>query len=286
MAKKITIINPHGFCLGVDRAIKLAKNTAINYPNKTYLLGEIVHNQFVVKDLENNFKIKTVFSLKEIPKGSAVIIRAHGSSPQTFLEANSLGLTIIDATCPLVSKVHQDVKKLASENKKILYIASDLNHDEAVGVQSEAPRSIILTTLKDLSNLEIKNPQDTFVVTQTTLSVFETEKELAILKQKYPQITIQPHICDATTQRQKSVAKIAKESDILIIVGSKTSSNSKRLVEVGQTIGVKSFIVESSLDLQPEWFTGTNQIAVSSGASTPENLLYDVIKQIKIILFK
>ncbi|MEI8067549.1 MAG: 4-hydroxy-3-methylbut-2-enyl diphosphate reductase [Candidatus Shapirobacteria bacterium] len=280
MAKKIIVANPHGFCLGVTRAVNLAKDTAKKYPKQTYLLGEIVHNQFVVKDLKDNYGIFTVNSLQEIPAGSAVIIRAHGASPQSFSEAKSLGLNIIDATCPLVSKVHQDVKKIASENKHIIYVASDLDHDEAISVQSQAPKNITLITLKDLSNLEIKNPQDTIVITQTTLSIFETQKELEKIKQKYPQIIIQPHICDATTQRQKAISKIAKESDILIIVGSKNSSNSKRLFELGESLGVKSFIIESASDLQPSYFEGVNKIAISSGASTPENLLNEVIKKI------
>lgn len=283
MSKKITIINPHGFCSGVSRAIKLAQDAAQKYPQKTYLLGEIVHNQFVVNDLEKNFGIKTVNSIKDIPNDSVIIIRAHGAAPEVYKKALEKKLTIIDATCPLVTKVHQDVKKLISENKDIIYITSDINHDEAVGVYAQAPQNITLTTLKDINNLEINNPQNTVIITQTTLSIFETKKALNLIKQKYPQITIQPHICFATTERQEAVVKAAEKSDLIIIVGSLISSNSKRLVEVAQSVGITSHIVETADDLKPDWFKGTDKIAVSSGASTPENLLNEVIEKIKNI---
>lgn len=281
MPRKITIINPHGFCFGVSRAITLVKDTAKKYPQKTYLLGEIVHNQYVVDDLEKNYGVQTVSSIEDIPDNSVIIIRAHGTTPETYKKAQEKKLIIVDATCPIVTQVHQLVKKLASENKEIIYIASDMNHDEAIGVLSQAPQSIILTTLKDINNLEIKNPQNTFVITQTTLSIFETQKAFDLLKQKYPQIFIQPHICSATFERQKAIMNVPKDSEIIIIVGSKTSSNSQRLFEVAQSVCKKAFIVETASDLDPKWFQNINNIAISSGASTPENLLNEVVEKIK-----
>lgn len=281
MPRKITIINPHGFCFGVSRAITLAEDTAKKYPQKTYLLGEIVHNQCVVDDLEKNYGVQTVSSIEDIPNNSAIIIRAHGATLETYKKAQGKKLIIVDATCPIVAQVHQLVKKLASENKEIIYVASDINHDEAIGVFSQAPQSIILTTLKDINNLEIKNPQNTFIITQTTLSIFETQKTFDLLKQKYPQIIIQPHICFATSERQKAIMNIPKDSEIIIIVGSKTSSNSKRLFEVAQSTGCNSYIVETASDLDPKWFQNVTNIAISSGASTPENLLNEVVEKIK-----
>jgi 4-hydroxy-3-methylbut-2-en-1-yl diphosphate reductase len=281
MSKKVIIAKSHGFCFGVERAINLAKKTSQKYPQKTYILGEIVHNRFVVSDLEKNYGVKTVESLDQIPQNCVVVIRAHGVSPAIYQKALEKNLEIVDATCPMVAQVHTQVKKLALENKQIIYIASDLNHDEAIGVFGEAPQNIILTTLKDIYELNISDPKNSVVLTQTTLSINETKLVFEFLKQKYPDLNIQPHICQATTERQNDVIKIANESDINIIVGSLNSSNSKRLLETALSVGKKAYIVETAADLQGEWFQNTRVIGVSSGASTPENLLEEVVKKIK-----
>lgn len=280
MSKNIIVANSHGFCFGVKRAINLVKETAQKYPQKTYILGEIVHNQFVVSGLEKKYGVKTVESLDVIPKNGVVIIRAHGVSPDVYQKAREKNLEIVDATCPMVAQVHSHVKKLADENKRIIYIASDLNHDEAIGVFGEAPQNIILSTLKDIYELNISDPKNSVVLTQTTLSVNETRSVFEFLKEKYPQINIQPHICQATTERQNDIIKIASESDITIIVGSLNSSNSKRLLETALSIGKKAYIVENASGLQDEWFKNINIVGISSGASTPENLLNEVIKKI------
>lgn len=283
MSKRIIIANSHGFCFGVNRAIELAQKTAQKYPNQTYILGEIVHNQFVVADLEKKYSVKTVESLDQIPSNSVVIIRAHGASPDIYKKAQEKNLKIIDATCPMVAQVHHQVKKLASENKQIIYLASDLNHDEAIGIFGEAPKNIILTTLKDIKQLNILNPDNSVVITQTTLSINETESIFKFLKQKYPALNIQPHICQATTERQNAVIKVAIESDITIIVGSLNSSNSKRLLETALSTGKKAYLVETATDLQNEWFKNAKIVGISSGASTPENIFNEVINKIKII---
>ena len=278
MSPRVTVINPHGFCFGVSRAIKLAQETVAKNPN-TYILGEIVHNQYVVGNLEK-LGLKTVNSLDEIPEKSTVIIRAHGAAPEIYQQARNKNLNIIDATCPIVAKVHRLVKKLASEKKTILYLVSDPNHDEAIGVISEAPKSIIPVTLKDLKNLNLSHPEKTVVVTQTTLSVYETETAFENLKQKYPSIIIHPHICQATSERQKAVLNSAKDSDLIIIVGSKSSSNSQRLVETATSAGCLSYIIETVTDLNPQWLINKTKISLSSGASTPENLLNDVVNKV------
>jgi len=285
MSIKIIVAEPHGFCgnenFGVTRAIMIAQQTAKQYPGKTYLLGEIVHNQHVVDSLEQNYGVKTVHRLEEIPTGATVVIRAHGAPPETYKEAEKRGLYIIDATCPLVAQVHKEVKKLAQEGKQIVYIASDYQHDEALGVVAEAPDKVNLTTLADLDKQAITDPKNTIVLTQTTLSTLETKDALEKLTQKYPTLTIKPHICPATTQRQEAVIKLAKEVGLVVIVGSPTSSNSKRLREVAEEVGAKAYIVDTAKELNPAWFKAATKVAVSSGASTPEEILNEVIERIK-----
>lgn len=283
MPIKIIIAQPHGFCgndnFGVKRALKIAQETGGT--ENVYLLGEIVHNPHVVKFLEEKYKVKTVQHLDEIPVGSTVIIRAHGASPTIYHKAKTKGLKIVDATCPLVAQVHQEVKKLAAEGKKILYVASDKTHDEAVGVAGEAPEAVFLSTLKELPNLKIADPKNTIVLTQTTLSILETKVALENLKKKYPQVSIKPHICFATTERQQAIMTLAKKVGCIVIVGSPTSSNSKRLQEVAQAVGVKAYLVDNPKELRPSWFKGVETVGVSSGASTPEWLLEEVIDKIK-----
>ncbi len=277
----IKVANPHGFCFGVNRAIDLATKTAKKYSKNIYFLGEPVHNQYVVDWLDSELKIKTIQSLDEVPTDSVIIIRAHGAPPSIYKQARDKGLEIVDASCPLVLKSHQVVKNLSAQNKNIIFLCNKIDHDETVGVVGEAPNFIIPITLTDIFNFEIKDPQNTVVITQTTLSTAETEKIFDFLKTKYPQLNIQPHICQATTDRQKAILDISKDSDLIIIIGSKNSSNSQSLYQVAISTGITSFIIESATDLNPDWFKNVSNVALSSGASTPENLLEEVIEKIK-----
>lgn len=285
MSIQVIIAEPHGYCgndkFGVQGAIQIAQKTAREYPGETYLLGEIVHNQHVVDWLEKDYGVKTVHSLDEIPQGATVIIRAHGAVPATYKEAKERGLNIVDATCPLVLQAHREVKKLTEEGKKILYIASKKDHDEAVGVAGEAPEAVTLTTLKELDEIKIDKPENTVVLTQTTLSTLETRKKLDNLQKRYPGLVIRKHICPATTQRQEAVIELAKEVGFVVIVGSPTSSNSNRLKDVAEEVGAKAYIVDTADELDPSWFKGIKKVAVSSGASTPEWLLEEVVEKIK-----
>ena len=286
--RKILIAEPHGFCgndkFGVRGAVRIAKKTAKQFPGRTYLLGEIVHNRHVVEELKEKYGLQTVSDLKEIPVGATVIIRAHGTPPETYEEARRRRLNIVDATCPLVAQAHKEVKRLAEEGKKILYIASNKDHDEAIGVAGEAPQAIAVTTLKELDKIEIEDEgRNTVVVTQTTLSILETEEALKGLKTKYPELTIEKHICLATTERQTAVIELAKQTGFVVIVGSPTSSNSNRLREVAESVGAKAYIVDTADELNPNWFEGVETVAVSSGASTPEWLLEEVVEKIKSI---
>lgn len=283
---KIFIANPHGFCgneqgFGVARAIYLAIAASKKHPGKTYLLGEIVHNKKVVWDLEKKYGIITVDKITQIPAGSTVVIRSHGSGPNIYFQLKKRQLNIIDATCPIVAKVHEEVKKLAKLNKKIIYLCSAKTHDEAIGVWLEAPKIIKLVTFEELANIKISNAKNTIVLTQTTLSNLETKKALEMLQQKYPDLTIKPHICLATTERQKAVTDLAKKVDLMMIVGSKTSSNSQRLQEAAQSMKTKAYLINDIKEINKNWFKDVKKVGISSGASTPEWLLNEVVERIK-----
>lgn len=277
----IHVAKPHGFCFGIDRAIELARNTSKKYKDNIYFLGEIVHNQHVVDWLSSELKIVTVASLDQIPKGSVVIIRAHGASPEVFKQALDKGLVVVDASCPLVLKSHQEVLKYTSQNKKIIFLCSSVTHDETVGVVGENPQMVTPVTLQDALDFKIDNPSDYVLLTQTTLSTIETQKVFGLLKEKYPQMLILPHICQATTDRQKSVIELAKSCDLIIIVGSPTSANSNSLKMVAESNGTTSYIIDNATELNSEWFKNCQNVGVSSGASTPESILNKVLQQIE-----
>jgi len=282
---KLMLAQKYGPCMGVSRAIKLACKTGKKFPGKTFLLGEIVHNQHVVTEIERKFSIHTVSDFAKIPKKTTVVIRAHGISPRLRRKLLKRKLRIVDATCPLVTKVHQVVKNYAKKGFRIIYLASEPTHDEAVGVKGEAQDKIKIVTLKDLSHLKIKNPARTVLLTQTTLSIIETERALKKLKAKFPLLKIEPHICPATMERQKAVINLAKKADLIVVVGSPTSSNSKRLKETAQRAGgkkaMKVYLVDQAKELKPSWFKRIKLVGVTSGASTPNNVLQAVIKKIK-----
>lgn len=278
---KVVIAHPHGFCFGVSRAIEIAQKTAKNSQKSVFMLGELVHNQHVVDWLESNLKVKTVHSLDEIPEGSVVIIRAHGAAPSVFQQAKDKGLEIIDASCPLVLKSHQTVKNLSFQKKDIIFLCNKIDHDETIGIIGEAPDFITPVTLQDIFKFKIKNPSNTAIVTQTTLSTAETKEALLFLKNKYPNISVLPHICQATTERQNAIINLAKKYKFIIIVGSPTSANSNNLKSVAENFGARSYIVDNASELKKEWFTNQKKIVISSGASTPEDILNKVIQKIK-----
>lgn len=286
MVIEVKVAQPHGICgnelgFGVAHAIYLARETGRREPGQTYLLGEIVHNPHVGEMLAKEYGVKTVASLEEIPDSATVVIRAHGAVPETYQKAKAKGLKVVDATCPIVAQVHRLVKQLTIKGKNILYIASDYHHDEALGVVGEAPDKVTLTVLKDLEKVPIANPANTVVLTQTTLSTLETADKLTQLRKKYPSLTINPHICMATSDRQKAVMELAKKTKVIVIVGSPTSSNSKRLREVGEAVGAQAYMVDTAADLKADWFNGVKQVGVSSGASTPEEILEEVVEKIR-----
>ena len=289
---KIFIAAHYGFCgngglFGVSGAVKIAEETAQQNPDRgLYVLGELVHNHHVMTALERDHHVKTVANLDEIPANSLFLVKAHGLSPEVIAQAQTKGLTIIDATCPMVKKVHTLVKKLASEGKQIIYVASDLQHEEALGVYGEVSSQITLVTLDQLPTLTIDQPDQTVVLTQTTLSVLETATAFDILKNRYPTLTIHPHICPATTQRQQAVINLAQQADLIIIVGAVNSSNSQRLFETAKVAAPEKpvYIIDSVAELDPTWFNSLPSdtiIGLSSGASTPDDVFQAVITKIK-----
>lgn len=270
-----------GFCgddnFGVIRALSLARQAGISYPDKTYLVGELVHNQQVNHWLEKFYQIKIVKSLSQVPKGGVVIIKAHGASPAFIKEAQAKKLTIIDATCPLVRSSQILVKKIIAAGKQVIFLASDKKHDEAVSVSSQVERGVKIITLEQLANLVIKRPDKTVLLTQTTLSVLETRKQLSQLAKRYPQLTIQPHICPATTKRQQAVLDLAKEVDFLLVVGEPHSSNACRLLEVAKSTGKPAAIVKNAKEIKKSWFTqAVFVVGIIAGASTPTWITQEV----------
>ncbi len=279
----IIVATPHGFCFGITRAIDIASNTTKKSKKPIFFLGELVHNQHVVDWLETKFKIKTVQSLDEIPPGSVVIIRAHGASPNVFQQAKNRGLEIVDASCPLVLKSHQTVKQLASQKKQIIFLCNKVDHDETIGVVGEAPQFTTPVTIENIFDYSINNPKNSVIMTQTTLSTIETQKAIDFIKNKYPLVTVLPHICQATTDRQTAIINLAQKYKFVIIVGSPTSANSNSLKSVAESSGAKAFIVDNASQLNPNWFKDQKNVAISSGASTPESVLNEVIEKIKEI---
>ncbi|MDD4938041.1 MAG: 4-hydroxy-3-methylbut-2-enyl diphosphate reductase [Candidatus Shapirobacteria bacterium] len=280
----IIVANPHGFCFGVSRAIEIAQNTSKNSTKPIFMLGELVHNQHVIDWLEQKLHIKTVKDLKEIPTGSIIIIRSHGASPSIYQEIKDRGLEVVDATCPMVLRSHETVKKLSSQKKDIIFLCNKIDHDETIGVVGEAPDFVTPITLKDIFNFRINDSKNTIVINQTTLSTIETKEALNFLKNKYPEISILPHICQATTDRQNAIIDLAKKYKFVIIVGAPTSANSNSLQSVAESVGAKSFIVDNASQLNPDWFKDQKNIVISSGASTPENVLNEVISKIEDII--
>ena len=277
----IILADPHGFCFGITRALELAQKTTQKYSDKQiYFLGQLVHNQHVVNWLEKDLKIKTANSLDEIPAQSVVIIRAHGVAPQVYQQAKDKNLIIVDASCPLVLRSHQTVKDLVGRKNQVIFLCNKIDHDETIGIVGEAPDKITPVTLEQVFDYQIDQPENTVVITQTTLSTLETQKALDFIKTKYPEISISPHICQATTQRQNAIIDLAKKYKFVVIVGSPTSANSNSLRSVAENVGAQSYIVDNASELNPDWFIGQKNIVVSSGASTPENILQDVIQKI------
>ncbi len=280
--KKIYLLKPRGFCAGVVRAIDVVKIALDLYGPPVYVRKEIVHNKHVVDELRDMGAI-FVEELAEVPEGARAIFSAHGVSPAVRREAKERKLEIIDATCPLVTKVHLEAVKFAREGNTIVLIGHK-NHDEVIGTLGEAPDKMFLVeSVEDVDALELDDPARVTYLTQTTLSLDETRDIMARLQQRFPLIRgpKSQDICYATENRQMAVKGVAQFCDLLLVVGSANSSNSKRLVEVGQNYSVKSYLVNDWSEVKPEWLTGVNNVGVTAGASAPEHLVENIVNALR-----
>src|SRR6201998_1166127 len=269
--KKIYLLKPRGFCAGVVRAIDVVKIALNLYGPPVYVRKEIVHNKHVVDELRGMGAV-FVEELEEVPSGARAIFSAHGVSPEVRRQAKGRNLAIIDATCPLVPKGHIDTVKFAREGYPIVLIGHK-NHDEVIGTLGEAPnRMVLVESVEDVDALEIEDPERVAYLTQATLTLDETVHIVARLQQRFPMIRSpkSQDICYATENRQMAVKGVAQFCDLLLVVGSANSSNSNRLVEVGNILGMCGYLVNDWSDVNPEWLEGVENVAVTAGASAPE----------------
>ncbi len=280
--KKIILLRPRGFCAGVVRAIDVVKIVLNLYGAPVYVRKEIVHNRHVVDELRQAGAI-FVDELSEVPEGARVIFSAHGVSPAVREEAQQRHLQVIDATCPLVTKVHLEAVRFARQDFTIILIGH-AGHDEVIGTLGEAPQSTMLvSSVADVDRLEVKDPQKISYLTQTTLSLDETKDIVARLQERFPAIKgpKTQDICYATENRQLGVKAVVPLTEVLLVVGSQNSSNSRRLVEVCENEGVPAYLVDDSREVKPEWLQGITTVAVTAGASAPENLVQELIQSLE-----
>ncbi|MEI6216099.1 MAG: 4-hydroxy-3-methylbut-2-enyl diphosphate reductase [Actinomycetes bacterium] len=280
MAKRVLLAAPRGYCAGVDRAVVTVEKSLELYGAPVYVRKQIVHNKHVVATLEARGAI-FVDETDEVPEGAIVVFSAHGVSPAVHADAATRGLKTIDATCPLVTKVHHEVKRFASEDLDILLIGH-AGHEEVEGTAGEAPSNVIVVDgLDHIAEIQVRDENKVAWLSQTTLSVDETLATVAALRQRFPNLMDPPSddICYATQNRQVAIKQIAPQSDLVLVVGSTNSSNSVRLVEVSLEYGAKAaYLVDFAAEVNEEWLIGAETIGVTSGASVPEILVSDLLR--------
>jgi 4-hydroxy-3-methylbut-2-enyl diphosphate reductase len=275
----VLLAAPRGYCAGVDRAVQAVEHALDVYGPPVYVRKEIVHNKHVVSELAERGAV-FVEEVSEVPEGAHVVFSAHGVAPSVHENAAERRLQTIDATCPLVTKVHVEARKFAADGYTIVLIGHD-GHEEVEGTTGEAPDSIVLVeTERDVANLELPDPDRVAFITQTTLSVDETAGIIAALREKFPNI-ISPKsddICYATTNRQLAVKQLARECDLVLVIGSKNSSNSNRLVDVTRELGTASHLIDNAEQVHEEWLEGVETVGITSGASAPEELVTALVE--------
>jgi 4-hydroxy-3-methylbut-2-enyl diphosphate reductase len=282
---EILLANPRGFCAGVDRAIEIVNRALDMFGAPIYVKHEVVHNKYVVDDLKEKGAI-FIEDLDEVPKGSTLIYSAHGVSQAVRNQAEERGFKIFDATCPLVTKVHIEVARYARRGHECIMVGHK-GHPEVEGTLGQydcAEGGIYLVeSLEDVAKLNVKNPASLYYVTQTTLSVDETKTILSAMREKWPEINSpkKEDICYATQNRQDAVRDLANTCQLILVVGSVASSNSNRLKELAETVGVRSFLIDDASEIQDDWLEGVNRIGVTAGASAPEILITEVIDKLK-----
>ena len=279
---KIILAQPRGFCAGVDRAIDIVEEALKIYGPPVYVKHEIVHNKRVVEDLKEKGAI-FVEEIKKVPNGAVTVFSAHGVSRKVEEDSKKRKLPILDATCPLVLKVHNQGKKYAKKGYEIILIGHE-GHPEVEGTQGRIPGGVhLVSTREDVINLKVKNKKKVAYVTQTTLGVDDTKDVIKELKKKFPNI-IGPgveDICYATTNRQVAVRKLAKYVDLLLVVGSKNSSNSNRLEEIGREMKIPSYLIDGPSDINKNWLKNVKTVGITAGASAPETVVMEVVEELK-----
>lgn len=277
--KKVLLANPRGYCAGVDRAVVTVEKALELYGAPVYVRKQIVHNVHVVRTLEERGAI-FVEETEEVPEGATVVFSAHGVAPVVHEEAKVRSLKTIDATCPLVTKVHIEARRFASDDYDILLIGHE-GHEEVIGTSGEAPDHIhLIDGPDDVANVTVRDPEKVVWLSQTTLSVDETMRTVEALRERFPKLISPPSddICYATQNRQLAVKRFAGDCDLVLVVGSRNSSNSVRLVEVALECGAgASYLIDYASDIQPEWLDGVQTVGLTSGASVPDDLVRGVL---------
>ncbi len=277
----LVLASPRGFCAGVDRAITIVEKALEMYGAPIYVQHEIVHNKHVVPRLRNECAV-FVENIDEIPEGSHAIFSAHGVSPEVRKRADKRKLQVLDATCPLVTKVHREAQRYAQKEHTIILIGHH-NHVEVKGTVGEAPEHIyVVGTLEEVSDLKIPDEKKVGYITQTTLSLDDTAEIITALKERFPEIKgpAKDDICYATQNRQNAVKALSKEVDLVLVVGAQNSSNSVRLLEVAETTGVKARRIKSAAEFDPEWLEEVRNVGITAGASAPEDIVQGIVAEI------
>jgi len=272
---KITIAKDAGYCFGVRDAVNLAYKTADKYGD-VYMLGDIVHNENVVNDLDKA-GAKVVETLNEIPNNKPVMLRAHGTKKAIWDEAKQRGMNIVDATCPLVHEIHREVKKLAEDGRQI-FVIGDHGHDEVVAIADQVPKTIIISSVEEAEGL--KKIKKAGVVSQSTQTIENVQEIINVLMQKVFDLHFVNTICYPTKRNQEQIKKLALDSDIMLIIGSFTSANSKRLTLLSKIINKNTYQVTCANDINPKWFIDCKSVGISAGASTPDYLIEEVEKKL------
>ena len=278
MVKKVLLVSPRGFCAGVVRAVDIVRIALDTFTEPVYVRKEIIHNPHVVRELGEKGAI-FVDRVEDVPEGGRVIFSAHGVSPEVREKASARSLEVIDATCPLVTKVHVEAVRYAKKDFTVILIGH-VGHDEVIGTMGEAPEHTrLVETIKDIEALEVDDPEKIAYITQTTLSLQDTREMIEALKEKFPSIQGPPSadICYATENRQVAVRDLAELSDLILVVGAVHSSNSVRMVEEARRVGGTAYLVDDLSSIQDEWLEGVETLGLTSGASAPESLVQEIV---------
>ena len=277
---EVVLSAPRGFCAGVVRAIDVVELCLERFGSPVYVRHEIVHNPYVVEALREKGAI-FVEEVNEVPEGQTVVFSAHGVAPSVWEEGRARNLRIIDATCPLVTKVHLEALKYTREDYSIILVGHE-GHDEVIGTMGEVPdRTYLVGTVEEAMAVQVADPERVVALTQTTLSVDDTKDVIEVLRQRFPKLVARNDICYATTNRQAAAKAIAHQVDLVLVIGAQNSSNCARLQEVAQDHGVPAYLVNGPDEVQDEWLKGVQRVGITSGASTPERLVNAVIEKLQ-----